>query len=709
MMEEDKMAEEACEKLDFSANKGAETGASTLPRGEEQQAKSCSPGRISKLERDLLAVVTDIQAAADAKESKRREELEEARRIRSELLEKDVKSSQEKFEEITARWALAEQVVVPQELQETLKWQQLLCAELIEDKRKVIKDLQQELKRADHRYVKDLRRQAEELDLMMRRSEEVIATLTQAYREELDHIESIYQQEHDVLLTKDQTEWEQSLKEMWDQQQERLAERKKTVEEYEAKIHDLMMDPEYKYDAERADHFADIRVLEREHQQMLADSMISNVNYIKDKHDREIYNLSHMKSRILSLQTELKNLKSTCASSKKQSEKQSSCLSNDYKRSIEQYQCVQRRIRHFAVADARQFEETWRMLDKEVRQQAEKALLIDSIIYKQHLGLAWARPPGASAVDLSGPCNLRKRAGPEHGGAGMDEAAAASEEEEEVPLETMKELMELLCDELDFLTEDRLQLLETLGKKERNVVKLEALLHVFGMEEEDIPKLADFLLKYQQRQPAEGRSAGPVESGDKSQESATSSACNPNYILPALKDFLKHHSRFRSQASGQPRYWSADMWDSSSDEAYWESLASVITGDKLKVWDAAESILKKHMPDTWSLQVCQIFYRLDMAEKHHLGGIGNRCSINVEEQHPSWMSFPLTLSLRLSLYFLLLSVSMEFLLQFNTIPLDQGADASGFCPWVLRGLSRSYSGVNHFCSVLYTGNATNKM
>ncbi|XP_061560699.1 LOW QUALITY PROTEIN: dynein regulatory complex protein 1-like [Phycodurus eques] len=606
-MEEDKMAEEACEKLFFSGNEDAETGASTqerLPRGEQQQAKSCSPGRISKLERDLLAVVTDIQAAADAKESKRREELEEARRIRSELLEKDVKSSQQKFEEITARWALAEQVVVPHERQETLKWQQLLCAELIEDKRKVIKDLQQqELKRADHRYVKDLRRQAEELDLMMRRSEEVITTLTQAYREELDHIESIYQQEHDVLLTKDQTEWEQSLKEMWDKQQERLAERKKTVEEYEAKIRDLMMDPEYKYDAERAEHFADVQVLEREHQQMLADSMISNVNYIKDKHDREIYNLSHMKSRILSLQTEMKNLKSTCASTKKQSEKQSSCLSNDYKRSIEQYQCVQRRIRHFAVADARQFEETWRMLDKEVRQQAEKALLIDSIIYKQHLGLAWARPPGASAVDLSGPDNLRKRAGPEHGGAGMDEAAAASEEEE-VPLETMKELMELLCDELDYLTEDRLQLLETLGKKEQNVVKLEALLHVFGMEEEDIPKLADFLLKYQQRQPAEGRSAGPVESGDKSQESATSSACSPNHILPALKDFLKHHSRFRSQASGQPRYWSADMWDSSSDEAYWESLASVITEDKLKVWDAAEIILKKQMTVLTEISDC---------------------------------------------------------------------------------------------------------
>ncbi|XP_077409316.1 dynein regulatory complex protein 1-like [Vanacampus margaritifer] len=621
-METGKAAEKACEKLDFPGMKDAENGACAqerLPQGEEQHAKdaqSCSPGRFSQLERDLLALVSNIQAAADAKDSMRREELEEARRMRLELLEKQVKSSQEKFEEITSRWSLAEQTLVPYELQETLKWQQLLCSELLEDKRKVIKDLQQvtkthklfqsssirfdvkpeqELKSGDDRYVKDLRRQAEEIDQMMQRSEELVCTLTQAYREELDQIESVYQQEHDVLLTKDQTEWEQCVKELRDQQQERLAERKTTVEEYEAKIYNLMMDPEYKYDEMRAEHFAKFQDLEREHQQMMADSVLSNINYIKDKDDREIYNLAHMKSRILSLQTELKNLQRTYTSSKKQSEKQSSRLSNGYKRSIEQYQCIQQRIKHFAVSDAKQFEEMWKMLDKEVRQQAEKALLIDSMIYKQLLGLAWVRPQAASSMDLSGPDHLWKPASVEQIGlfpessAGMDAAAAASEEKKKkVPLETMKELMELLCDELGFLTEDRLQLLATLDEKEQKVVKLETLLYIFGLEEDDLPRLADFMLKYQQR--------APDESSGTSQGGATSSALNPNYILPAFKDFLKHHSRFRrSHASGQPRYWSADMWDSSADEAYWESLANIITKDKFKVWEAAEIVLKKHM------------------------------------------------------------------------------------------------------------------
>ncbi|XP_054617993.1 dynein regulatory complex protein 1 [Dunckerocampus dactyliophorus] len=612
-------SQEARGHLGFSASKEAENSVSKqedtsvevnkerLPQGEEQDG-----GRISKLERDLLELVINIQTAADAKESMRRAELEEARRIRSEMLQNKAKSSQEKFEEITSRWSLAEQTVIPQELQETLTWQRLLCAELIEDKKKVIKDLQQELKCGDDRYVKDLRRQAEEMDVMMKHSEELISTLTQAYREELAHIESVYQQEHDVLLTKERTEWERCVKELWDKQQARLMERRAAVEEYEAKIHNLMMNPEQKYDAMRAECDAKFQYLEREHQQMLADSMISNINHMKRKADREMYSLAPMRNRITSLQTELRNLRSKYTRQQKQSEKQSRRLSDDYKRSIEQYERMQMRIKHFAVADAKQFEETWRMLDKEVRQQAEKAVLIDSLIWKHHLGVAWERPHGASSVD---PVHPQKQVSMEHGATkqnvtsdGMD----AASEKDKISVETLKELMELLCDELGFLVEDKVQLLSTLDKEEQNVVKLDALLYAFGIEKEDMPKLAAFLLNDQQRESYNDISRGSVESSAKTQGGATSSSSNktfdliqPNHILPALKNFLKHHRRFRrSSTSEQPRYWSADMWDSSADKAHWESLANIIPEDKLRVWDAAEIILKKHLAVLTEISDC---------------------------------------------------------------------------------------------------------
>uniref|UniRef100_UPI0025ADF9AE dynein regulatory complex protein 1 n=1 Tax=Doryrhamphus excisus TaxID=161450 RepID=UPI0025ADF9AE len=559
--------------------------------------------RISQLERRLLELVINIQTEADAKESMRRSELEEARRIRSEMLQKEAKSSQEKFEEITSRWSLAEQTAIPQELQETLTWQQLLCAELIEDKRKVIKDLQQELKFGDDRYVKDLRRQAEEMDAMMKRSEELISTLIQAYREELAHIESVYQQEHDVLLTKEQTEWENCVKELWDNQEVRLMERRRAVEEYEAKIHNLMMNPEQKYDAMRAEYDAKFQDLEREHQQMLADSMISNIKHMKHKADRDGSSLAHMKSRITSLQTELKNLRSKYTTQQKRSEKQSRRLSDDYKRSIEQYERMQLRIKHFAATDAKQFEETWRMLDKEIRQQAEKAVLIDSLICKHHLGLAWERPRGDSFV---GPVHLQKQTSMEHGATNVNsDGMDAASETEKVSMETLKELMELLCDESGFLVEDKVQLLSTLDKEERNVVKLDALLYAFGIEEEDMPKLAAFLLNDHQRESYHDISTKTQGGATSSSSNLTSDLIQPNRIMPALKNFLKQHHRFRRiSTSEQPRYWSADMWDSSADKTHWESLANIIPEDKLKVWDAAEIILKKHLAVLTEISDC---------------------------------------------------------------------------------------------------------
>ena len=49
-----------------------------------------------------------------------------------------------------------------------------------------------ELKDKDDRYVKDLKKQAEDIDLMIERMDEQVKHLTKAYREELEQIEVRY-------------------------------------------------------------------------------------------------------------------------------------------------------------------------------------------------------------------------------------------------------------------------------------------------------------------------------------------------------------------------------------------------------------------------------------------------------------------------------------------------------------------------------------
>ncbi|CAK6961863.1 dynein regulatory complex protein 1 [Scomber scombrus] len=607
---------------------------------EEESEQFTTSQRIINLQRDLTTLVTNIQTAADAKESMRRKELEEARRTRLERLENDIKSSQEKFEEISRGWSMAKEKVVPQELQQALNSQQQLCAELIEDKKKLINDLQQELKVGDDRYVKDLRKQAEELDVMMERMEEQIKTLTQAYREELTQIESVYQQEREVLLTRHKIDWEQYTKELTDNQQMRIAEKYEKVEDFEVKIHNRMLENTDKFCITKFEQAEKSQVLEREHQQMKTSRMIINLKQKKEENEKDGHNmqLSHTKSRIVSLQSKVKDLTTVYARQEKQFKQKHWYLSEEYKRKIHQYERIQKKIRHFAVADARKFEEMWLMIEAEVKQLVEQALVFDSMICKQHLCLAWERPAMAF-MELTGPLKPQKQSrSPTHQtfsqlfqtgqaaqcskgmidasvgprletdaeSTGMEvcregtavESGRAAKEEGMVSVETMKKLMELLCDESGFLMEDKLlKLLASLKMDEQTVVKLDSLLCAFGIDEADMPKLADFLLKHQQQQ---RKSAEDVfaELGESinSTTNLTSKSIHANYVLPAFKSFLKQHMHYReSLAHPQPSFQFLDVRDTSKDEAYWESMGNIISEDKVSLWEAAENTLKQHL------------------------------------------------------------------------------------------------------------------
>lgn len=127
------------------------------------------------------------------------------------------------------------------------------------------------------------------------------------------------------------------------------------------------------------------------------------------------------------------------------------------------------------------------MIEAEVKQLVEQALVVDSLICKQHLGLTWERPAMAF-MELTGPLKPQKQArrptqqtfsqlfqtgGAVQSSQGMMDASVgprlesdtestnmevcregtavesgrAAKDEGMVSVETMKKLMELLCDE----------------------------------------------------------------------------------------------------------------------------------------------------------------------------------------------------------------------------------------------------------------------
>nr|XP_040051899.1 dynein regulatory complex protein 1 isoform X2 [Gasterosteus aculeatus aculeatus] len=562
--------------------------------GEESE-KLILPQRMINLQRDLTTSVSNNQTAADAKESMRRNELEESRKIRSERLKNNVKSSEKIFQEITTGWSKAKQ---------------------------------KELKVRNDQFVKDLRKQEENLDLTMESFENEIQTLTLSYKEELAHILGVNQQATEVFLTKEQTDWQQRLKLLSDQEHGWLMQWKKTMEECEANVHSQIWATVEK-DSNMTELNAASQAQKRKKQKMKAkkevtalQSAVPEVTPVELRRD-----LNRMEKRVGSLQKEIKTLRGSSSTQKQEFQKTTLSMSKDHKRSIEKYENVKRRIKHFALADARQYEDMWLTVDEEVRQLADRALAIDSQICELVLGISWERPP-MEFMELSGPRRPQEGAGLLHAGgraplcgqrttdlsvgpraeAGTESRGEtargegdAEAEEGKISAATLKKVLELLCDKAGFLVENKLlNLLAPLEEEEQTVVKLASLLCTFGLEEEDVPKLAEFLLKYKPQQKDQTEDVC-VESGESSvkaegaeTESAThltSELIDPNHVMPALKVFLEQHLRSR-ESSARLNEISCDPLD---DEAYWERMGNIIPEDRVKLWEPAEKSLKQHL------------------------------------------------------------------------------------------------------------------
>ncbi|KAG5276681.1 hypothetical protein AALO_G00108490 [Alosa alosa] len=640
------------------AKKRQEQGEGSSKEVEErEEAKSQeqvdrSKLRIQRLQTDGTELVSNIQVAADARESLKRDELEEARRLRLEKLEAEAKSSLEKFEEISKRWTGARLREIPQELRDALNSQTQLCATLIEDKNKLINELQQELKVSDDRYVRDLKRQADEVDLMVERMEDQVKTLLISYREEIKEIEGSFNQEHKALMEGNLQKWEKLRKDRGDKEAESLSQRIGRVEEFEALLQKLRVEDAEEYNMIKTKLETDVQVLQQQLQQMKATYQLNqekleyNYQVLKKRDEENTITKSQQKRKITRLQDVLNNLKIKLSNQEKQSREENQSQTEEYRRIMHQYKHMQKKKRRFAVMDAQKFEEVWRMNEEEVKALVGRALEIDRLIYQQQLGLEWTPPP-LPFMQRSGPIRAQRQArssalqaaksmlgrdgeeeeegddgkvdeeesptttaaaegkSSEAGvGAGSDAITTGSgvEKPRKVSQKTVKRLLELLCDEAGFLIENKLlKLLSPLEKNEQCLMKLDSIFSAMGIDnEEDVYQLAEFFVKFKQQQQQQQQQQEEEEEGGASGVSDLADSIegedliHPNDILMALKAFTAQHHRIRDSQAAQRGSESLVSCDVCEDVQYWESMAQVISPTKLTVWTSLEKALDKY-------------------------------------------------------------------------------------------------------------------
>uniref|UniRef100_A0A8D0GF22 Dynein regulatory complex protein 1 n=1 Tax=Sphenodon punctatus TaxID=8508 RepID=A0A8D0GF22_SPHPU len=580
--------------------------------------------RLAKLLVDGAQLVTNIQVAADARETHRRAEEDELKRQRFEKLENESKANQDKFDGITSKWNWAKQKIIPQDLWDVLNQQQQQCALLIEEKNKLISELQQELKNKDDQYVKDLKRQTDDINLLLERMEDQIRNLMKTDRRELLHIEKAFELERRELLNSNKRKWEQDMQLHNARELEYMRSRMRKVEEYEKQLTQLRVQDAEEYSAIKIKLESDVQILEQQLQQMKATYQLNqekleyNFQVLKKRDDENTIIKSHQKRKLNRLHDVLNNLRAKLAKQIKQFREETQTLTADYKRIVEQYKDLQRTMRHFAIIDSEHFLEFWLMNEEEAKGLIRKAFDADHVIHAQQLGLAWVEPdhwylrnvgPIVHSKKVKSATQLaRELLAPE----GETQGASAI---------------------VGFLIESKLlSLLQPLEGHDRSLMKLDSIFAALEIDnEDDVYKMVDFFLRFkaqrvasaqvgwawvsylvvsqergemadlvleeatdEEAKPDDGSVAeydeerGPVSA----MASLTSLQAHPNDILKALKAFVLNYQKPREKRPQQLK--KVEERDDSKDSEYWDALAHVIPEAKLKLWDALVGALEKY-------------------------------------------------------------------------------------------------------------------
>ncbi|KFQ01523.1 Dynein regulatory complex protein 1, partial [Leptosomus discolor] len=485
--------------------------------------------RLAKLLFDGTRMVTNIQVAADLRETQRRAEVAELKLRRVAKLKNEAKASTSKFEEIMSKWALAKEMTIPQELWQLLDRQQQECALLLEEKNKLIGDLQQELKNKDEQYVQALQKQSDDIHLLLERMEEQIRLMLKTYRHKLLQIEKAFELERRELLDDNRKKWEEAIQAHNTQEMEYLRARMRKVEEFEKELNQLRLQDEEEYNSMKMELENDVQNLERQLQQMKAiyqlnqEKLEYNLHVLKKQEEENTRIRSQQKRKINRLHSLLKNLRTKLATQEKQFSEENQSLAADCECITGKCQEVQRRMRHFAVRDAEKFVEVWLMNEEEAKGLARKALDADRIIHTQQLGLPWEEPR-YWFLDNVGPLGRykAKRMATKlamevltAGGGERGKENTVKGEDRVTPLrniskKTAERILELMSDELDFLVESKLlRPLRSLRRHERTLTKLDSIFAALKIDsEDDLYQLLDFFLNYKAQGAAVSQATG---------------------------------------------------------------------------------------------------------------------------------------------------------------------------------------------------------
>jgi len=470
------------------------------PQGLGKQRVAEASAFLERLQYDTTSDLSDIRVRFDNEENERRIIEENARLDRYEALQIEAVSSGRKNAAVELKWADLLYIDIPQELHDQLLLQKEACLNILEGKDRRIREFLTELKNKDEEYQKMLKRQAHDVNLLIKKMRAQYVGLQEKHDDQVGEIENAFAQERTDLMKKNREDVEALFeKRRMMEETEFMDQRGEREKKFAKKIDELREQDEDEYNNSRIALEKSIQELETHFEKMMATYQLNkekldyNLQVLIERNKEHSAIQSSYKNRLNRLRETLTLLLSRYGKLDAKYKQENQDLTEEYKRLTKQFKDLQDKHTHFEKADEVKFREVWAMNETEAKTIVSKILECDKLIHEQQLNVAWSSPQeellneqfetgtSTEAGTQTGTKSLSKNMS-SAGGQGGEQKKAV-----EFFAKRTKKVLDLIKDECSYLMDMKIkdEMASAPDAAQRDVIQVNAILNYIGVESQE--------------------------------------------------------------------------------------------------------------------------------------------------------------------------------------------------------------------------------
>ncbi|XP_026295650.1 dynein regulatory complex protein 1 isoform X2 [Apis mellifera] len=418
----------------------------------------------------------------------------------------------EKYDEITKKWPDILALKHPLDIHDEIELQNAKGLEILKKKDDFIALLKQELEDADLTFAEDVKKQNEDINLLIERMESQVKTMTNAYRHEMELIETAIESERKILMEISMEKWNVLYKKLQEDTFEEREKRKEIIKEYEKEMEKVIIEHQEEFRKHKITYELEIQNLQQEVQNMKAlcimnvEKLDYNFAVLKRRDEENTIVKNQQKRKINKLQDIINNLKKTHSDLEESKKMEIQKLTNQILKSQKSVLELEKKSDYLAIINDKKYMQVWDMNIKTANELIDKILTADRIIHEQLLLLEW-KPPEEQL--------LKKEDLPSYCGA---MCALKTEQEEakkrrtisklykppttleEINLERrlLNHIFKLISNQCDHFIEDTLKILLSEYTEENNLlIRLDKVFEALKItNEQELQFLLNFFLPY---------------------------------------------------------------------------------------------------------------------------------------------------------------------------------------------------------------------